>query len=293
VRDLVDNSGANVKHIKYDSFGKVKSQSSSIETRFGYTGKALDEDTGLQNNWHRWYDAAVGRWLSEDPIGFAAGDSNLYRYVGNNATNATDPNGLQTLPSGLEYRTDVKPDNGMPKGVDGITNHLMGVYDDWAEANEPRPEGERAQAMSEAQKIKDLLKKAQDRVKKKGGPITVRFERVGWPKGTLCHETEQETSMAFSQTQRFRFFNYVTQFGTKRTLYTHAWGAIEFVPTGKRVVTVDLWKDFDNPWRPGVNAYGWTHDGDLPPVKPYNGPVMAPSSCGMGHAIEYWCYRNR
>ena len=43
---------------------------------------------------HRWYDAGVGRWLSQDPIGFAAGDANLYRYVGNGATNATDPSGL-------------------------------------------------------------------------------------------------------------------------------------------------------------------------------------------------------
>ncbi len=35
-------------------------------------------------------------WLSQDPAGFAAGDSNLYRYVGNSPTNATDPSGLQT-----------------------------------------------------------------------------------------------------------------------------------------------------------------------------------------------------
>jgi hypothetical protein len=36
-----------------------------------------------------------GRWLSEDPIGFAAGDANLYRYVGNGPVNATDPLGLE------------------------------------------------------------------------------------------------------------------------------------------------------------------------------------------------------
>ncbi len=35
-----------------------------------------------------------GRWISKDPIGFAAGDSNLYRYVGNSPTNAADPSGL-------------------------------------------------------------------------------------------------------------------------------------------------------------------------------------------------------
>jgi hypothetical protein len=32
--------------------------------------------------------------ISKDPIGFAAGDVNQYRYVGNGPTNATDPSGL-------------------------------------------------------------------------------------------------------------------------------------------------------------------------------------------------------
>lgn len=41
--------------------------------------RPFDPDTGLQNNLNRWYDASVGRWLSEAPIGFAAGDENLYR----------------------------------------------------------------------------------------------------------------------------------------------------------------------------------------------------------------------
>jgi hypothetical protein len=31
------------------------------------------------------------RFVSEDPIGFAGGDLNLYRYVGSNPINATDP----------------------------------------------------------------------------------------------------------------------------------------------------------------------------------------------------------
>jgi hypothetical protein len=33
--------------------------------------------------------------ISQDPIGFAAGDANLYRYVGNQPTTKTDPSGLQ------------------------------------------------------------------------------------------------------------------------------------------------------------------------------------------------------
>ncbi len=45
------------------------------------------------NSSARWYDPEVGRWLSEDPIGFEAGDANLYRYVGNENTGAVDPSG--------------------------------------------------------------------------------------------------------------------------------------------------------------------------------------------------------
>jgi hypothetical protein len=42
----------------------------------------------------RWYDSATGRFWQQDPIGFSAGDGNLYRYVGNGPTNYTDPSGL-------------------------------------------------------------------------------------------------------------------------------------------------------------------------------------------------------
>jgi hypothetical protein len=40
-------------------------------------------------------NTSTGRWASEDPLGFNAGDSNLYRYVVNNPTNAVDPSGLE------------------------------------------------------------------------------------------------------------------------------------------------------------------------------------------------------
>jgi hypothetical protein len=42
----------------------------------------------------RYYDPGVGRFISEDPIGFDGGDTNLYRYVGNSPLNYTDPSGL-------------------------------------------------------------------------------------------------------------------------------------------------------------------------------------------------------
>ncbi|MFC5771194.1 RHS repeat-associated core domain-containing protein, partial [Thauera sinica] len=42
----------------------------------------------------RYYDPGRGRFISEDPLGFAAGDVNFYAYVGNNPVNANDPSGM-------------------------------------------------------------------------------------------------------------------------------------------------------------------------------------------------------
>jgi RHS repeat-associated protein len=70
-----------------------------VDVLFGFTGRQFDRVSGLQNNLNRWYDAGVGRWISEDPIGFAGGDANLVRYVGNRVvSNESDPDGLKPRP---------------------------------------------------------------------------------------------------------------------------------------------------------------------------------------------------
>ena len=79
-------------HLIYDTFGNLISGANPL--LFGYTGKAFDTDTNLQNNINRWYDAAIGRWLSTDPIGFEGNDTNLYRYVRNIPNFLLDYHGL-------------------------------------------------------------------------------------------------------------------------------------------------------------------------------------------------------
>jgi|GEM_PF-5211496 len=90
VRDIIGSENA---HLIYNAFGNLTSGTNPI--LFGYTGKAFDTDTNLQNNINRWYDAAVGRWLSTDPIGFEGNDTNLYRYVSNSPKSFVDIEGLQ------------------------------------------------------------------------------------------------------------------------------------------------------------------------------------------------------
>ena len=108
VRNLVDSNGVIREHVVYDSFGRQQSETDfdsagtaiasssplAVDTLFGFTGREWDADTELQYNRARWYDPAQGRWLGQDPLGFGAGDVNLYRYVDNGPTGATDPSGM-------------------------------------------------------------------------------------------------------------------------------------------------------------------------------------------------------
>ena len=91
-------------HRVFDSYGNlVSSTNAAVACLFGYTGKAFDNATGLQNNLNRWYDAKVGRWLSEDPSGFDGGQTNIDVYCGNSPTNAVDPSGLAKTRTTTEY----------------------------------------------------------------------------------------------------------------------------------------------------------------------------------------------
>jgi len=92
-RDVVDNSSTLAAHYVYNSFGQLVSGPTNV-TSYLYAGQMWDADVGLQYNWHRWYDPAAGRWISQDPSGFRAGDPNLSRYVGNRATSDVDAAGL-------------------------------------------------------------------------------------------------------------------------------------------------------------------------------------------------------
>jgi len=94
LRAVADSSGNIVKQIDYDSFGSIIADTNPAFTvPFGFAGGLHDRNTGLVRFGARDYDPAIGRWTAKDPIDFASGDTNLYRYVLNNPVNAIDPEG--------------------------------------------------------------------------------------------------------------------------------------------------------------------------------------------------------
>jgi RHS repeat-associated protein len=70
-------------------------------TWVGRQGYQRDTETGFYFLRARMYDPSSGRFVLPDPIGFAAGDANLYRYCGNDPVNHTDPSGLDSNGFGL------------------------------------------------------------------------------------------------------------------------------------------------------------------------------------------------
>jgi RHS repeat-associated protein len=113
-----------------------------------FPGQIYDSQAGLQQNYFRDYDPAVGRYVESDPIGLRSG-VNTYAYANANPISLTDPLGLRPLTQCekdllLPYIPDIDLNNAdlhdgkvpwyLPKQYDGITrgNDIYfrpGVYD--------------------------------------------------------------------------------------------------------------------------------------------------------------------
>jgi RHS repeat-associated protein len=105
IRDVVNNAGTVLDAISYDAFGNILSgeTDAGARGRLGFQGGELQVITGAYHFGIREYNPQTQRWNRVDPIGWASGQSNLYQFVGNSPTNATDPSGLagNGLPSDL------------------------------------------------------------------------------------------------------------------------------------------------------------------------------------------------
>jgi RHS repeat-associated protein len=88
-----DATGAMVSDRVYDAWGNI--ELGAAEPGYAFTGIAWDPETGLYYYRARYYDPKVGRFISEDPIGFTGG-GNFYSYVQGAPPELTDPLGLES-----------------------------------------------------------------------------------------------------------------------------------------------------------------------------------------------------
>ena len=148
---ISDVNAVVVETYSYDVFGEVTINDPNGATRsasdydnpYYFTGRRLDEETGLYYYRARMYKPEIGRFLQPDPIGYAAG-MNIYTYCGNNPTNWIDPSGLfrfgktdlSRLPKGSRKLTYESP---LLHAILDFTNqglyHEHGFFEDGSHEN--------------------------------------------------------------------------------------------------------------------------------------------------------------
>ncbi len=120
----------NFTYEHYRPFGEKVVNPTGTNNDQWYTAKQFDADIGLSYMQARYYDPVIGRFMSNDPVGFVGNPHtfNRYAYVGNNPYKYTDPTGMAmecvTDDSGNESCT-VTPDS---EGNDQDNNIDWGTY---------------------------------------------------------------------------------------------------------------------------------------------------------------------
>jgi RHS repeat-associated protein len=101
VTAIVDATGTVQERYIYDPYGQAAvlapgwtvRVSSLFNWIYLHQGSRYDRATGLYDFRFREYSPTLGRWMQQDPLGYTAGDLNLYGFVGNRPNSTVDPTG--------------------------------------------------------------------------------------------------------------------------------------------------------------------------------------------------------
>ena len=94
---LLDNTQTPTDTFSYWPYGENNARTGTTATPFQFVGTAgYFRDSGTRTYVRaRTLDTAAGRWITNDPIGFAGDDWNLYRYAWNEVTSIIDASGMR------------------------------------------------------------------------------------------------------------------------------------------------------------------------------------------------------
>ncbi|MDT9684999.1 RHS repeat-associated core domain-containing protein [Streptomyces sp. TRM76323] len=109
---IVDGLGSPVQFInqstvqstvyEYDPYGAVRTTketgTAAAQNPYRFVGGTYDRTTGYVKYGQRWYDPAIGRFTTQDPLTFLAdpAQGNRYAYAAGDPINNTDPTGMWT-----------------------------------------------------------------------------------------------------------------------------------------------------------------------------------------------------
>jgi RHS repeat-associated protein len=124
---LADSNGNVQTSYTYDPFGNTSASGAGNANVYQYTGRE-NENNGLYYYRARYYSPLLGRFISEDPLGFVGSRPNVYAYASDDPANLLDPLGLE---SGNLNKLVPGPDGEAASGSSSPPTILAGRYGHW------------------------------------------------------------------------------------------------------------------------------------------------------------------
>ena len=128
IRAVSNASGNTVRWTDYYAYGAIRDEW-SVQTgrdNYGFIGKELDRENGLNYFGARYFDALVGTWNSVDPLWAKYPQFSPYVYAANNPTSAYDPDGRLVIFINGNHNDG---SGGKPEYWRGLTNGQFRSFD--------------------------------------------------------------------------------------------------------------------------------------------------------------------
>lgn len=120
---ITGQAGAYSNRYAYLPWGQFMANSGSVASPFSFLGQhgVVDDGANLFHMHGRNYDPGIGRFISNDPLGLAGGDTNVRHFVATRPSNAIDPSGFDDIVNkSFQPRLGDPPNsNAPPPGGDG------------------------------------------------------------------------------------------------------------------------------------------------------------------------------